>query len=127
MKTIKLTTRADRFGITASALCAVHCAVMPLVVTSLPLWGLAFLAESWVEGMVIGLSMAVAGLSLGISYYRHHKNVRPAGLLLAGFLLIGAAHYVQPALEQLLLPLGGVCIAFAHMINLRLTRPCTHP
>ncbi|MXV13748.1 MerC domain-containing protein [Hufsiella ginkgonis] len=127
MKTVKLTVRADRFGITTSALCTIHCAAMPLVIPSLPLWGLAFLAEGWVEWSIIGISMAIAGFSLGVSYCRHHRNARPAMLLLGGFLLIAAAHdAVLQHLEPVLLPLGGVCILLAHVINLKLTKQCVH-
>jgi hypothetical protein len=45
----KTSARLDSIGITASTLCAIHCAAMPLLFTSLPLLGLGFLANAWVE------------------------------------------------------------------------------
>jgi hypothetical protein len=40
-----LTRLADRFGATASFLCAIHCAALPLVIAALPALGLGFLAD----------------------------------------------------------------------------------
>jgi hypothetical protein len=49
MKRPKLTSKLDRIGMTASTACAIHCAAVPLLITSLPLIGLGFLANPWVE------------------------------------------------------------------------------
>ena len=51
----------DKAGATASLACAVHCALMPLVVTLLPLVGLGFLADERTEWALLGLS-APAGV-----------------------------------------------------------------
>ena len=42
---LPLASRFDRLGATASFLCAVHCAALPLVIATLPAIGLGFLAN----------------------------------------------------------------------------------
>lgn len=52
----------DAGGATASLLCAIHCALMPILVTLLPLVGLGFLASETTEWVVVALS-GVLGVS----------------------------------------------------------------
>ncbi|HEY8783887.1 MAG TPA: MerC domain-containing protein [Mucilaginibacter sp.] len=54
MSSQKRGSKLDRIGMTAFTLCAIHCAIVPLLITSLPLLGLGFLANPWFEwGMII--------------------------------------------------------------------------
>ena len=120
-----MSKKLDHLGITASLACAVHCAALPFIITMLPLWGLGFLADSWVEMTMIGLSLVVGIWSLGSSYPRHRKAL-PVAILLTGFALIAAGHYLLHEFEAALIPLGGVVIAAAHLVNWRYTRLCKH-
>ncbi|WP_129713838.1 MerC domain-containing protein [Pedobacter sp. SYP-B3415] len=115
----------DRLGITASGLCAIHCAVLPFVVSTLPFWGLAFLAHPVFEGTMIIISLMLGLGSIGHSYRFHHRRLGPLFLLAAGFLFILLGHLVEIEwLESILVPSGGVVIACAHLINLRMNRSC---
>jgi len=121
---INLSRKLDHIGFTASALCAVHCALMPFVITLLPLVGLEFLSSIWVEIGVIALSLVVGISSLIPSYLKYHRKLLPIVLLLIGFLLIFGTHLLHfHELEPILVPLGGIGIALAHYINWRLNRP----
>ena len=51
---------ADRFGATASFLCAVHCALLPLVIAALPAIGLGFLARPWLSDPAWALPTVIA-------------------------------------------------------------------
>ena len=42
MRKGKYTSKLDNAGMTASILCAIHCAIVPLLITVLPLAGLSF-------------------------------------------------------------------------------------
>jgi hypothetical protein len=57
----------DAAGTAAALACAVHCALMPLALTLLPLAGLGFLADEAVEWALVGLSavLGVTSLCLG--------------------------------------------------------------
>lgn len=87
-----MTHGLDRLGMTTSALCAVHCAAVPLLLTMLPLWGLGFLARPWVELLMISLAVLLGITSLGLSYFRYHRNPLPLIVLVIGFGLIALGH-----------------------------------
>lgn len=124
MKTFKL--NLDRLGITASTLCAIHCAAVPFLLTFLPLWGLGFLADEKVEIFMIILSLCLGIWSMSSSYRKLHQKVMPSIILIAGFSLIAMGHFSGiTQLEPILIPLGGFTIASAHFINLRLVRSCS--
>ncbi len=122
----KLKPNLDRIGITASVLCAIHCAAIPFLLTMLPLWGLEFMADERVEMAMIGLSLVIGVWSLVGTYRKNHHKIAPVLILIAGFLLIGLGHFIgnQP-LEPVLIPLGGLTIAAAHVLNLRLLKSCS--
>ncbi|MCX2451940.1 MerC domain-containing protein [Pedobacter sp. PLR] len=124
-KTLLKSGRLDQFGISASVACAIHCAALPFLITLLPLWGLGFLANPWVEFSMIGLSLLIGTWSLARSYPRH-KRIIPVLVLITGFMLIGTGHYGFHFLEAILIPLGGFTIALAHLINWKYARNCTH-
>lgn len=124
---ISILSKLDQIGFTASALCAAHCALMPFVITLLPLIGLEFLSSPWIEIAVISLSVVVGISSLIPSYLRFHRNCGPILLLVLGFTFIFGTHLLGfHDMEPVLVPLGGLTIAAAHFINWKLTRPHRH-
>lgn len=123
----KLSPRLDNIGITASTICAVHCAVVPLVFTSLPLLGLGFLANAWVEWGMILFALAIGVYSIGMSYRRTHHRILPLLMLVAGFAMIMAGHiFITGLLEAVVVPIGGLLIALAHFVNYKYTGACSH-
>lgn len=125
MKPFVKSARLDQLGITASLACAIHCAALPFVISTLPLWGLGFLANSWVEISMICLSLLIGVWSLASSYPKH-KKIMPIAVLIAGFGSIALGHYFIESLEAILIPLGGFTIAAAHFINWKYSRSCQH-
>lgn len=125
MKTFIKGTKLDQLGMTASLACAIHCAALPFIMSTLPLLGLSFLANSWVEISMICLSLIIGIWSLSTSYPQH-KKITPIIVLVAGFGLIAIGHYFMESLEALLVPSGGFTIAAAHFINWKYSRRCSH-
>lgn len=115
--------KLDQLGITASLACALHCAALPFLLTSLPLLGLGFLANSWVEIGMIFISVLLGFYSL-LTSYPTHKRITPLLVLIMGFTLIGSGHYLVEDLEGLLIPLGGLSIAGAHFLNWKYSKSC---
>lgn len=136
----------DKAGATASFLCAIHCAIMPIVVTLLPLVGLGFLAHDAVEWLLIGLSTLLGIVSLMMGF-RAHRSYRALLVLGAGIGLLFLGRWTHPpvctanhnhgthvshtheeshgrGLSVTLLVLGGMTIAGAHLINRSLCRSC---
>jgi hypothetical protein len=61
----------DALGIGASLACAIHCAVLPLVLTSLPLFGINIIHNNFFEYFMIGLASVVGTYAL----WHGHKNI----------------------------------------------------
>jgi len=123
----KTSQHLDRLGMTASTLCAIHCVLVPVFLTTLPLLGLEFLSNEWVEISMIIVSVFLGTLSLSISYRKQHHKLLPFCILFTGFVLIAAGHFSGISnLEPILVPLGGFTVASAHLVNWRLNRSCSH-
>src|SRR5262249_35569414 len=114
---------ADRLGATASFLCAVHCAALPLVLAALPALGLSFLANHEFERAFIAFASVLAAtmLILGI---RRHKQFRAMWFLVPGLVLLAAGVIVDAdgarIMHAVLVSCGGTLVALSHLTNLRL-------
>src|SRR5690606_34285743 len=117
MESETLTNKLDKIGITASTICAIHCAVVPFIVSLLPLWSPGFLAEEWMEISMIVLSLVLGSWSLGVSWTKHRRT-KAWRIFICGFVFIAAGHWFgHGSTEHLLLPAGGLTIALAHYTN----------
>jgi hypothetical protein len=120
----------DRIGISASLLCAIHCAALPLALAVLPLAGTHALLGGTVELVMIAVSAVVGTLSLGSSY-RVHRRLNPIVIMAAGATILVAnfvGHDSHSELAEILHPyiaaVAGLMIATAHRINMRLCAAC---
>lgn len=114
----------DRFGATASFLCAIHCALLPFVIAVLPLIGLGFLADHAIERTFVLFACLLAATMLLLGYRRHRRInalvvMLPAVLLLLAGVLVD---FEQSAVAHAwLVATGGSLLALAHLVNLRLS------
>lgn len=120
---------ADRFGATASFMCALHCALLPVIFAALPALGLSFLADHAFERAFVGFSVALAITSLVFGFRRHRRFAAfvfmiPGVLLLLIGVLINVDH--TNVSHAVLVSMGGVLVMCAHIANLRLAHAHTH-
>lgn len=116
----KVTSCLDRAGMTASTACAIHCALMPIAAIFLPLLGLTFLSNEWVEITMLCLSLVIGLTSLLTSYFKIHRNFSPVALFLLGFVMVIIGHFNgRQVVESIVLPIGGVLFVVAHYLNFR--------
>lgn len=128
MKSTRHSSRLDNIGMTASVLCAIHCAIVPMLITVLPLIGLGFLANPLFEWSMILFALIVGVYAIGKSYFGLHHRILPPVLLLSGFAVIIIGHVlVSGAKEALVVPAGGLLIAVAHFFNYRYSGACRLP
>lgn len=116
----------ERFGIAATAACAVHCVITPFL-GLLPFVGLSLLADERVEWSLIGSSLALGSLSLIPDYLRHHRRARPIALFALGFaLVLGARLWFEDELRigAPTAVIGAGLILTAYWINRSLCRTC---
>lgn len=117
----------DKAGMMASLLCAMHCALMPVLVTLLPFVGLAFLADERVEWALLAVS-AIIGISSLCLGFREHRSRRAFVVLAVGLGLLTtgriAEEYAAGPWAIVLAVAGGLVVAASHFINTRLCQSC---
>lgn len=115
-------------------LCAVHCALLPFVLTLLPLIGLEFLAGHTFERAFVACAALLACVSL-LTAYRRHRHPQALFLMAPGIALLLVGIVVNLDLHILVhtacVVTGGVLVASAHVVNLVLAHrhhhaTCTH-
>ena len=120
----------DRFGATGSLLCAVHCALTPLLLAALPSLGLSLWFNDSVEQVLVVFVTLLALFSLGWSY-RRHRTLRALGVLVPGLLALWAGLLYAPLHESVIphavaMTFGGTMVGLAHLLNLRLNHGHIH-
>ncbi|MFZ6013987.1 MAG: MerC domain-containing protein [Bacteroidota bacterium] len=105
----------DKAGMWTSALCALHCVALPMLVTISSLGGLVILDTPVVENTLFGVSVLLGTSSLFPSYFKHHRRLYPILILLSGFFLIGLSRFMVN--ESMVVSLGATLLASAHFFN----------
>ena len=88
----KLTTRRDWLGIIASVACAIHCAIMPFIVSYLPALGLGFLADEFFHKVMVFVCFTIA-LYAFIPGLKRHKKLTPVLFGVFGLMFISVAAF----------------------------------
>lgn len=109
----------DIIGITTSVACAIHCALLPLVLTSLPLFGINIIHNIAFEWGMIALAFSVGSYSLFHGYIKHHRSLLPVAIFTAGFMLLLLKQFFHQYEYWFLTP-AVVLIISAHYYNYRL-------
>lgn len=114
----------DALGIATSIACAIHCAVLPLLLSSLPLFGINIINNNGFEVGMILLAFAIGVFSLR-SGYRHHHRLIPIVMFSVGIALLLLKQLFHAYLLSLLLP-AVLLIVGAHWMNYRATQKYAH-
>lgn len=115
----------DALGITASLACAIHCAILPLLLTSLPVFGINIINNYYFEYFMIFLAFVVGVYALYQGYKKHHHRFLAIALFSAGIVLLLLKEVFHHFHLWLLLP-AVLLIVSAHYINYRLCRKANH-
>lgn len=111
----------DALGIAASVACAIHCAILPLLLTSLPLFGINIIENRGFEYLMIGIAFAVGSYSLLHGRKKHHRSYLPLAIFAAGMVFLAGKMVWHEWRHWLLVP-AVACIVTAHFLNFRLCR-----
>jgi hypothetical protein len=110
--------RLDAVGIALSALCAVHCLLTIVLISSLGLaggWLLAPELHTW------GLAAAtlIAGVAIGIGAVRHRRKL-PFVVAMTGLTFMGGALAAPHGMQEAVLTIIGVLlVSVGHFLNIR--------
>jgi hypothetical protein len=115
----------DWLGISASVICAIHCALLPLLLTSLPLFGINIIHHLGFELGMIVLALVIGSYSMYHGYKKHHHRLTPWLIFLSGgsFLIL---KQLFPDYQLFLLVPAVILIVYAHLLNVRSCRSHNH-
>jgi hypothetical protein len=115
----------DALGIAASIACAIHCAVLPLVMSSLPILGINIINNFWFEIFMILLAMGIGLHSLTHGFKKHHHKPLPIIVFIIGISLLLVKQVFHQYQIWFLVP-AVILIVSAHFINYRQCRIADH-
>ncbi|MEO6932339.1 MAG: MerC domain-containing protein [Chitinophagaceae bacterium] len=115
----------DALGITTSLACAIHCAILPLLVSSLPIFGINIIENSQFEYFMIVLAFIIGCFALLHGFRKHHHNILPLMVFTLGMLLLAAKQVFHGIHIWFLVP-SVVLIVCAHYGNYKLSRRTGH-
>jgi hypothetical protein len=120
----------DAVGIWASFICAVHCALLPLLFMALPLTGMKVFHNEILDFALIGTSFTVGCFALLRGYKKHHHKKNPLLLFSLGFPILVIAHFfLKKEASIIVITIAAVLIIAAHLINwnaIRTKHHCAH-
>lgn len=115
----------DALGIAASVACAIHCALLPLVLTSLPVLGVNIINNLWFEIFMILLAAAIGIYSLTHGYKKHHHHKQAIYIFSLGIIMLLFKQIFHAYQIWFLVP-AVILIVTAHYINYRQCRNAAH-
>ena len=115
-------------GIATSVACAIHCALLPVLMTTLPVFGINIIHNSFFERGMIALAFMVGSYSLFHGYVKHHRSNLPILIFSAGFVFLILKQF-YPEYEYFFLAFAVTLIISAHFYNYRLCHQsrCSSP
>jgi hypothetical protein len=115
----------DALGIATSLACAIHCAILPLMLGTIPILGINIVNNEGFEYLMIFLALAIGAYSLWHGYKKHHHSLTPLLIFLTGIGLLFAKQ-VWHTMQNWLLPLAVILIIAAHLLNYKACRVHNH-
>jgi len=115
----------DALGITASVACAIHCAILPLFLTSLPVFGFEIIDNHFFEYFMIFLAFCIGAFALFHGWKKHHHSLLPLIIFSTGIIFLFAKQMWHQYQLWFLLP-AVLLVVTAHYINYQLCRKAKH-
>ncbi|WP_178984812.1 MerC domain-containing protein [Winogradskyella helgolandensis] len=113
----------DLIALTSSLICAIHCAIFPILLSFSSLSSLYFLNNPIIEWAFISLGIVFLFTSLWPSYKNNHHNTKPLKMALFGFAFIALGRlHLTHLWEVFNTVIGATLLAVAHYSNWKLLR-----
>lgn len=126
----------DRFAILLSGICAIHCILLPLAASLIPILAITIqhgqqLHEFWFHHFILIFIVPISLIALVIGF-RTHRRWLPTGIALFGLLMLTSIALFAGTLislriiphqaEMVLTVIAGFIHAIGHILNLLATR-----
>jgi predicted neutral ceramidase superfamily lipid hydrolase len=115
----------NTLGISAAVACAIHCALLPLFISTLPLFGINLLHNIFFETGMIALALIIGGINLWHGYRRHHHHLVPLVSFFSGMMLLVLHQFVTNTGIWLVIP-SSLLIILAYYLNWKFCRLAKH-
>jgi Mn2+/Fe2+ NRAMP family transporter len=122
---VKLQINWNALGVSATVACAIHCALLPLFLSTLPLFGINILDNIYFEAGMMLIALLIGGLTLFHGYRKHHHRFTPLILFVTGMFFLIFKHFFSATVIWLIIP-SSLLILFAYYLNWRLCRIAKH-
>jgi len=122
---MKLQINWNALGVSATVACAIHCALLPLFITAIPLFGVDILDNIYFETGMILIAFVIGGLTLLHGYRKHHHKISPLFLFIPGIILLAVKHFFIAYIFWLIIP-SSVLIISAYYLNWKFCREAKH-
>lgn len=129
---VKYIEWADKFAVSASTVCAVHCIGLPFLVSVFPAIGTSFFGDEAFHILLLWvvIPLSVFGLLLGCRRHKHMNVLRVGaiGVAILVFAAFAGHDLLNEMGERAATLVGASVIAWAHIRNYRLCRSsdCDH-
>jgi hypothetical protein len=115
----------DALGVATSLACAIHCALLPLFLTSLPIFGIELIENIFFEIFMVVLAFTIGMYSLYHGWKKHHHSLLPMLVFSVGFAFLVLKLFIIEYEHWLLIP-GVIGIIAGHVINYKSCRVHNH-
>ena len=110
--------RLDRAGVALSGLCAAHCLLSIVIVSSLGIGG-ELLLNPIIHEVGLAIALLVAAVAIGWGAIQH-RRAAPFVIAMTGLTFMGGALALPHGVHEAVLTIIGVClVSLGHILNLR--------
>lgn len=118
----------DKIGVGASAVCLVHCLLLPVLITAVPFMAfLSFMHNPIAEASLILFAVVNAVFAV-TSGFKNHKNFIVPTVFLTGTMMLLTFFFAHELVHdnEWIITIGAFLIGIGHIINHYLCRHCSH-
>jgi hypothetical protein len=129
MESLKQSHKIDSIGQGLSAICLVHCLLLPIAISTLPFLGIfSFLTTPFAEWMLIIVAILNASIAV-TSGFKKHNNYLVLTVFISGFLFLMAHVIFDKGLHSHdtfapTVTLGAFLLGVGHILNKKLCQSC---
>jgi hypothetical protein len=116
----------DLLGISASAVCAVHCLLLPVLLPVLLSMGLGIFSSEWFENVMIWSAVGIALFTASHGFLKKHGKVYPYIFLAVAVAVLLNKEILGERYEPLAVLTGAIFIVITNALNWRLCKSCPH-
>ncbi len=105
-------------------ICAIHCALLPILITILPFFGLKFGFSPLIETSLVISIVIFCSINLYRGFTWHHHNKFIIVLFLVGLITLISSIFLSDSLEYFVHIIGAMIVTISQLWNTLLCRKC---